>query len=77
MNWYLVIAIALIVFIGAVFFISFVHNRRTPVPEGCEQIKIEEMTCLSCSNEGCSIKEKFEIEKIKKELDEDKGENTK
>lgn len=79
MNWYLFFAILLIVFIGAVFFISFVHNRRTPVPKGCEQIKIEEMTCLSCSNDGCSIKEKFEYEKLKKELEKDdnKGEDNK
>ena len=73
MNWYLFAAIALIVFFLAVFFISFVHNRRTPVPKGCEHIKIEEEFCLQCQVSNCSIKEKFEYEKLKEELE--KGED--
>ena len=71
MNWYLVAAIAVIVFFVIIFFVSFVHNRRTPVPEGCEQIKIEETSCLACNVEGCSIKEKFEYERLKQEIEKD------
>ena len=71
MNWYLFAAIALIAFIGVVFVVSFVHNRKTPVPEGCEQLKIEETSCLACKVESCSIKEKFEYEKLKQEIEKE------
>ena len=66
---YLVLAIALIAGLVALFFITFVINRKTPVPEGCEHIKIEEENCLLCSNSGCEIKEKFEYKKLKEELE--------
>ncbi len=77
MNWYLFGAIALIVFFVALFFISFVHNRKTPPPKGCEHIKIEEENCMACNVEGCNIREKFEYDKLKEELkksDKNKGE---
>ena len=67
---YLIIAIAIIASIILIFFITFIHNRRTPVPEGCENIKIEESTCLACSNIDCNIHQKFDLEKVKKELEE-------
>ena len=68
---YLVLAIMLIVALVAMFFITFVINRKTPVPKGCEHIKIEEENCLLCSNDGCEIKEKFEYNKLKEELEKD------
>lgn len=71
-KWgYLIIAICIILAIILIFFISFIHNRRTPVPEGCENIKIEEATCLACSNVECDIHQKFDLEKVKKELEEE------
>ena len=68
---YLVLAILLIVGLGALFFITFVINRKTPVPKGCENIKIEQESCLACSNSSCEIKEKFEYEKLKEEFKKD------
>ena len=74
MNWYLFAAIAAIAFFVIIFFVSFVHNRRTPVPKGCEHINIEEEFCLACKVEGCSIREKFEYERLKQEVEKDEGE---
>ena len=39
---YLILAIFVIVALLATFIISFVIYRRTPVPQGCEDIKIDE-----------------------------------
>ena len=50
-NPYLFIAIGLIVLIAAIFIITFVINRRTPVPKGCEHLKIEESNCMACTFE--------------------------
>ena len=68
---YLVLSICLIVGLVALFFITFVINRKTPVPKGCENIKIEEESCMACSNSSCEIKEKFEYEKLKEEFKKD------
>jgi hypothetical protein len=68
---YIIICVAIIVFFVALFFITFVINRRTPVPKGCEHIKIDEDVCGACNVTGCSIKEKFDIEKLKKEIEEE------
>ena len=68
---YLVLSIVLIVGLVALFFITFVINRKTPVPKGCENIKIEEESCMACSNSSCEIKEKFEYEKLKEEFKKD------
>ncbi|MBQ9448675.1 MAG: hypothetical protein IJU60_02225 [Acholeplasmatales bacterium] len=68
---YLVLSICLIVGLLALFFITFVINRKTPVPKGCENIKIEEESCMACSNSSCEIKEKFEYEKLKEEFKKD------
>lgn len=68
---YLIISIALIVFFIVLFFVTFVINRKTPVPKGCEQLKITEENCSMCSNTSCSIKEKFDIEKLKEDIEKD------
>ena len=51
---YLIIAISILVILLAVFFITFVLYRRTPVPKGCENIKISEENCSSCGHKECS-----------------------
>ena len=71
---YLIISIALITFFVILFFVTFVINRKTPVPKGCEHIKITEENCSMCNNTSCSIKEKFDIEKLKEEIENDKEE---
>ncbi|MBQ9899943.1 MAG: hypothetical protein IJM36_02310 [Acholeplasmatales bacterium] len=70
-NPYLIIAIALIALIAIIFIVSFIINRRTPLPKGCENIKIEEQTCLACSNTDCKIHQEFDLKQIEKELKEE------
>ena len=52
---YLIIAILILVALLAIFIISFVLYKRTPVPKGCENLKINEENCSSCSNSSCSF----------------------
>lgn len=60
-EWgYLIIAIALIVILTIIFFISFIVYRKTPLPKGCEDMKIDDNKCLSCSNEMCQFKKRKE-----------------
>lgn len=72
MNPYIFIAIGLVIVLIAVFFITYVLNKRTPVPKGCENIKISEEGCMSCLNTECHIKQGLDIQKIEEELKEDK-----
>ena len=69
MNPFLSLAITIIVLLVVLFIVSYVLNKRTPVPKGCEQIKISEEFCLNCTNTECKIHEKLDLEKIKKELE--------
>ena len=71
MNPYLIIAILLIALIAVIFIVTFIINRRTPVPKGCEHLKIEESNCLACSNTDCSIHKNFDLKKIEEELKEE------
>ena len=50
-TMYLVIAIIIIILLIAIFFITYVLNKRTPVPIGCEKIQNEH--CIGCSNKHC------------------------
>ena len=50
---YLIIAISILVFLLLVFVVSFVLYKRTPVPKGCENIKISEENCSACHNKDC------------------------
>ncbi len=74
---YLIISICLIAFLVVLFFVTFVKNRKTPVPKGCENIKISEENCSMCNNTSCSIKERFDIEKLKEEIEKDEIEEDK
>ena len=51
---YLILAISILVALATIFVISFVAYKRTPVPKGCEGIKISEENCSSCGNKECS-----------------------
>lgn len=63
------LAIVIIIALVILFIVSFVLNKRTPVPEGCEHIKISDEFCLNCTNEDCKIHEKLDLEQIKKDLE--------
>ena len=65
----LIIAIGIIVAFVIIFFVTFLINRKTPVPKGCENIKISEEQCGACQVAECSIKQKFEYNKLKEEVE--------
>lgn len=58
----LVIAIVILTALVAIFFISFVAYRKTPMPKGCENLKMDQEKCASCSNESCMFHKKVESE---------------
>lgn len=51
---YLILAISILVALLAIFIVSFILYKKTPVPKGCEDIKISEENCLSCGHTECS-----------------------
>lgn len=59
---YILIAIAIIIFLVAVFFISFVAYKRTPAPKGCEDIKPDPEMCPNCQKTNCPFFEEYHKE---------------
>lgn len=55
---YLIIAILTIVILVAIFFITYVLNKKTPIPEGCEKVANE--NCRGCLNKHCEYYQKEE-----------------
>ena len=53
---YLILAISILVALLAIFIVSFLLYKRTPVPKGCEAIKINEENCSACNNKECSLR---------------------
>lgn len=51
---YLILAISIIVALLIVFIASFVLYKKTPVPKGCEDLKINEENCSACGHTECS-----------------------
>ena len=51
---YLILGISIVVFLLAIFVVSFVLFMKTPAPKGCEDIKINEESCAACNNTSCS-----------------------
>ncbi len=60
---YLVLAISILVALVIVFVVSFVLYKRTPVPKGCENLKVNEENCSMCGHEECPHYVKKEEEK--------------
>ena len=52
---YLIIGISVLLALLATFIISFILYKRTPVPKGCEELKISEEHCSSCGHSECSF----------------------
>ena len=50
---YLILAIAILVSLLTIFIVSFILYKKTPVPKGCENIKIGEVNCSSCGHTEC------------------------
>ncbi len=68
---YLIPAIIVIGIIVLLFFITYIANKKTPIPEGCEDVMINDETCLKCGNLDCNIKQKLDLKKIEEELKEE------
>ena len=60
---YLILAISILVALLAIFIVSFVLYKRTPVPAGCEDIKISEENCGACQRKDCSLRKNKEEDK--------------
>ena len=58
-TMYLIISIALIASLVAIFIISFVINKRMPKPKGCEDLEVTEENCLNYGRFDCKIRDKF------------------
>ena len=52
---YLILAISIVVALLIIFVVSFVLYRKTPVPKGCENLKMDEEKCSSCGHSECSF----------------------
>lgn len=49
----LILAIVILVSLLVIFIVSFVLYKKIPVPEGCENLKINEENCAGCNNTQC------------------------
>ena len=52
---YLIIAIAILISLLIIFIVSFVIYVRTPVPKGCENLKVSDENCSSCNHKECKF----------------------
>lgn len=50
---YLIIGVGVVVVLLALFFIGYILNKKTPIPEECKDL-IDEEKCSGCSNKFCS-----------------------
>ncbi len=71
MNPYIFLAIGLVIILIIIFFVTYVLNKKTPVPKGCEHLKISDENCNACGNIDCHIKQGIDLKKIEEELKEE------
>ena len=50
---YLIIGIIVIVLLLVLFFVSYVLNKKTPIPKECQDLE-ESEHCFGCKNVSCS-----------------------
>ena len=65
------LAIIVVVILLGLYIFLYLMNKKTPVPKGCENIKISEENCSSCNNLDCSLR-KIDVEKINEEIKKEK-----
>ena len=51
---YLILGISILVALLAIFIVTFILYKKTPVPAGCGNLKISEENCAGCSHKECS-----------------------
>lgn len=59
MNPYLILGISVVILIVFIFSLTFFLNKKTPVPKGCENLRVGEEGCACCKNYSCSIRRKL------------------
>lgn len=57
---YIILAVSILVGLLIIFIVSFVLYRKTPLPKGCEEMKMSEEKCTSCPNNSCAFHKKEE-----------------
>lgn len=69
----LVLAIIIIVLLIASFFITYLINKKTPIPKGCEEIAYNVQNCSGCKQYACEyhIRAAEALEKMKEEMKEE------
>ena len=70
-NIYTILAIVFVILLVIIFIVTYILNKNTAVPEGCENIKISNENCSACGNLDCSIKKGIDLKKIEEELKEE------
>ncbi len=60
MNITLIVAIVIIVLLIGLFFVSFVMNKKTPIPENCRHLANEE-ACEACNMYDCAFNKINEV----------------
>lgn len=54
----LALAIIILLVLLIIFVVSFVLYKKTPVPDGCESLEINEENCAACNNKNCELRRK-------------------
>lgn len=60
-----IIALIFIVGLVALFFITYVLNKKTPPPKGCEELALNKEKCSACNNYACQFHEDISDEEGK------------
>ncbi len=68
----LIVGIILIIFLIGLFFVSYLLNKRTPIPKGCEQIAYDVQSCSGCKETSCEyhIRAEEMLKKMQTEMKE-------
>lgn len=52
----ILIGAGIVVGLIIIFMVTYVLYHKTPVPKGCENLKLDEETCNACNNTECQFK---------------------
>lgn len=62
--WSLILGIIVIIFLIILFFVTFVINKKTPVPPECKDL-VDSLKCENCTEISCALNKIHE--EVKKE----------
>lgn len=52
----ILIGAGIVIILIIIFMVTYVLYHKTPVPKGCENLKLDEETCNTCNNTECQFK---------------------